>query len=237
MYQEGNMTTSNRYFVMRFNGVVGARLKYNSSTWVTTSDIRFKKNVKKINNCCDKLSKINGINYRFTRDPYEVDRIGLSAQEVKEVFPELVSTFYDHEPYADESEPQQEILGIRYSELIPVLVNGINELSKTNKKTGMNENTNNSKNNIKNENMGLSFINELRPVTYDMDDTKHHGLVIDEVKSTLDTLSIPMEEIGIINGVSGMSGCYEINYKELVTPLIKAVQELSARVATLEALQ
>ena len=153
----------------------------------------------------------------------------------------ILNTFggYVEEPILDDdgNETGETFYGLRYSSFIPPMIKSIQSLSKSNKKTGMNENTNNSKNNIKNENMGLSFINELRPVTYDMDDTKHHGLVIDEVKSTLDTLSIPMEEIGIINGVSGMSGCYEINYKELVTPLIKAVQELSARVATLEALQ
>jgi hypothetical protein len=202
------------------------------------SDISEQDSVNFINELTPK--KYNFIDTNSNREGYL--HYGLMAQDVKTCMQSC--NFNDFGGYVedialDDDGNQTGSTGyaLKYAEFIPPMIKSIQSLSKTNKKTGMNENTNNSKNNIKNENIGLSFINELRPVTYDMDDTKHHGLVIDEVKSTLDTLSIPMEEIGIINGVSGMSGCYEINYKELVTPLIKAVQELSARVATLEALQ
>jgi hypothetical protein len=278
MYQKGNMTISNRSFIMKFNNKDGAgddagvkinrnnefvpysdnKMSLGSSclkwteVWavdgtINPSDQTLKKDISDISEE-DSLKFISGLTpkkYNFidsssNREGYL--HYGLMAQDVKICMQSC--NFNDFGGYVEDIELDEDGnqtgptgYGLRYSSFIPPIIKSIQSLSKTNKKTGMNENTNNSKNNIKNENMGLSFINELRPVTYDMDDTKHHGLVIDEVKSTLDTLSIPMEEIGIINGVSGISGCYEINYKELVTPLIKAVQELSARVATLEALQ
>jgi len=273
MYQQGNATSSNRRFIMKFNStnngiridngggfvpdvdntmVLGSSCRrwiqvYATIGIINTSDQTLKKDISDISEE-DSIKFISGLTpkkYNFINPNSNKEgylHYGLMSQDVKTCMQSCnFNDFggYVEEPMLDDdgNETGETFYGLRYSSFIPPMIKSIQSLSKSNKKIGMNENTNNSKNNIKNENIGLSFINELRPVTYDMDDTKHHGLVIDEVKSTLDTLSIPMEEIGIINGVSGMSGCYEINYKELVTPLIKAVQELSARVATLEALQ
>jgi hypothetical protein len=62
----------------------------------------------------------------------------------------------------------------------------------------------------------------------------HHGLIAQEVKQTLDSLGI---DFGGYQDHSVKDGCdvLSIGYTELVAPLIKAVQELSARVAALEA--
>jgi hypothetical protein len=62
----------------------------------------------------------------------------------------------------------------------------------------------------------------------------HHGLIAQEVKAVT-------EELGIDFGgyqdhsVNGGDDILSIGYDELVAPLIKAVQELSAKVAELEA--
>ncbi|NDC49350.1 MAG: hypothetical protein EBZ61_09805 [Micrococcales bacterium] len=57
----------------------------------------------------------------------------------------------------------------------------------------------------------------------------HQGLIAQEVKAALDQLGI--DSAIWINGGDGVQG---LRYEELIAPLIKAVQELSVRVQTLE---
>jgi len=57
----------------------------------------------------------------------------------------------------------------------------------------------------------------------------HQGLIAQEVKAVLDQLGI--DSAMWINGEDGVQG---LRYEELIAPLIKAVQELSARIQTLE---
>lgn len=103
--------------------------------------------------------------------------------------------------------------------------------------------------------LGLEFIEALRPVDYrwDMredyvdddgepaprDGSKkrqrfHHGLIAQEVKETIDGLGVDFggyQDHAVAGGAEVMT----IGYDELIAPLIKAVQQLSARVAELEA--
>lgn len=104
--------------------------------------------------------------------------------------------------------------------------------------------------------LGLDFVEKLRPVDFrwnyredyrdpetgeavDNDGSKkrarfHHGLIAQEVQSVI-------AETGVDFGgfqdhkIAGGSDVLTIGYEELVAPLIKAVQELSARVKELEA--
>lgn len=78
--------------------------------------------------------------------------------------------------------------------------------------------------------LGLGFINALRPISYRWrkgeDHRRHYGLVAQEVKQVLDAAGAEF-------------GGYEegeklgLNYAQFVAPLIRAVQELSAQVAEL----
>jgi hypothetical protein len=73
---------------------------------------------------------------------------------------------------------------------------------------------------------GLEVINELNPVAYDWkaDGKSDEGLIAQEVKEL------------VPNAVSeNEDGYYQMDYSKLVTPLIKAVQELTAKVESLEA--
>ena len=115
----------------------------------------------------------------------------------------------------------------------------------------------NSKENIVSSDLGLDFINQLRPVsykwkdytstkTYTDDDGKefteeiehkhtrtHYGLIAQEVKTTLDNLEkTPVEFAGWTEDDEGKQG---LRYSELIAPMIKAIQELSGQVATLTA--
>jgi hypothetical protein len=82
-----------------------------TGTLVETSSKRFKKNIKPITNQLKKLVKLQGVEYdRIATGKHE---IGLIAEEVEKVYPDLVS-------------PNTE--GIQYSKLTSILVESIKEL-------------------------------------------------------------------------------------------------------------
>jgi hypothetical protein len=107
------------------------------------------------------------------------------------------------------------------------------------------------KTNVQDDSLGLSFINRLRPVTFnwkaspDIDPslpyynevnkrdttTVIHGLVAQEVKAALDA-----EGCSTFNGwdAGNEDTIQAISREMFISPLIKAIQELTARVASLE---
>ena len=106
------------------------------------------------------------------------------------------------------------------------------------------------KKNIKNSTLGLNFINDLRPVTFEWKpnnqfpkdfseyneenymtlDVTMHGMIAQEVKSALDNA-----EVNDFGGwKEDKDGSQRISQEMFVYPLIKAVQELSAQVTTLQ---
>lgn len=110
---------------------------------------------------------------------------------------------------------------------------------------------------IKDTALGLDFINELRPVEYRWDmrddyivveDGKikhlpkdgskkrnrfHQGLIAQEVKEVCERLGVDFGGLQH-HAVNGGDDVMTIGYAELIGPLIKAVQELSARIDALE---
>ena len=85
------------------------------------------------------------------------------------------------------------------------------------------------KENIQPETLGLNFINALLPVTYNMigKQRKAHGFIHDQVAPLI---SGDNDSLNIINP-DGMGG---VDYMSLIAPLVKSVQELSAKVTALE---
>jgi len=101
--------------------VASSKLTFNPSTGQLTatdlnssSDARLKKDVLTVTSALDKVDALRGVT--FTWKDSNVKAIGLIAQEVKEVLPEIVST--DDDGY----------MGIRYTNVIGVLVEAIKEL-------------------------------------------------------------------------------------------------------------
>lgn len=106
------------------------------------------------------------------------------------------------------------------------------------------------KTDIKDTDLGLEFIEKLRPVKFrwdyredyedgqEKDGTRsgerfHEGLIAQEVKAVMDEMGV--EFAGYQDHkVNGGQDVLTIGYTELISPLIKAVQELSAQVRTLE---
>ncbi len=85
------------------------------------------------------------------------------------------------------------------------------------------------KKNIENETLGLSFINALIPRSYIMREgngNKCHGLIAQEVQEL-----IPNNDNLVCDNGDGTLG---FDYNGIVSPLIKAIQELSAKVDSLQ---
>jgi hypothetical protein len=105
-----------------------------------------------------------------------------------------------------------------------------------------------TKTNIKDSNLGLEFINKLRPVTYETKPSAEYpkefgvknpikkksgktwdGLIAQEVKQVMDDM-----DVGFSGWSEGVNTKQTLAYGKLVMPLIKAVQELSSKVEDLE---
>lgn len=113
-----------------------------------------------------------------------------------------------------------------------------------------------TKNSITESDLGLNFIDSLRPVSYKYNVGKneivrdedgeitgsvekpgnrvHYGLIAQEVKQTLDELGV--EDFGgwVLDDIEDPDSTQALRYEEFISPLIKAVQELSAKVKQLE---
>ena len=109
----GNGTASNAVsdaFVVRFNG--NATL---SGDLTINSDERLKDNIQPLGSTLNKLHQIEAKTYSLKKDEEHTPKIGVLAQEVQAVFPELVTEGVDG------------ILSVNYQGLVPVLINAINE--------------------------------------------------------------------------------------------------------------
>lgn len=84
------------------------------------SDIRVKKNIKKIQNALDKVLSLNGVTY--DRIDQNIRQTGLIAQEVEKILPEAVITG----EYGD----IKDFKSVAYGNLVGLLVESIKELNK-----------------------------------------------------------------------------------------------------------
>ena len=111
----GNGTASNAKsdaFKVLFNGdaTVSNDLTVSGDV-VISSDARLKSNIVSLGSTLPKLLQIDGKSYEMKGK----QKIGVLAQEIKEVFPELVS------------EDDNEMLAVNYQGLVPVLINALKE--------------------------------------------------------------------------------------------------------------
>jgi Chaperone of endosialidase len=83
---------------------------------IQTSDIRLKKNIHPLKFSSAALMQLQPVSYNWKDKPVAAGKIGLIAQEVKKIIPEVVA-----------GNEQKEMLGINYPELIPVLIATIKE--------------------------------------------------------------------------------------------------------------
>ncbi len=87
---------------------------------VNTSDKRLKTNITPISNALSQVTKLNGVYYNWYDNPDGNKRIGLIAQDVEKVVPELV--------FKNEKSPEK-YLGVHYDNIGPLLIEAIKELA------------------------------------------------------------------------------------------------------------
>ena len=90
------------------------------------SDVRYKKNITPLTGSLDNVSKLNGVSYFWKADEFPdkkftgTKQIGVIAQEIEKIYPELVLT--DAKGYKS----------VDYAKLTPILVEAIKELKSKN---------------------------------------------------------------------------------------------------------
>jgi len=106
---------------------------YASNGTIQTSDIRDKENINQLNYGLTDIMELNPVSYNWKGKSTEDKKLGLIAQELLDVIPEVVKT-HDEEIVDEETGETQTIelerYGVYYSDLIPVLINGIQDQQK-----------------------------------------------------------------------------------------------------------
>jgi hypothetical protein len=99
-------------------GKSGARW---SAVWsangvIQTSDARLKTDIEPLQYGLKEVLKLRPVSFRWKNDQAGMRKLGLLAQEVQAVIPEVIS-----------GNEKTDVLGMNYAELIPVLINAIKE--------------------------------------------------------------------------------------------------------------
>ena len=90
------------------------------------SDIRLKEQIITIPNALEKVTKLRGVEY--TRTSTQEREIGVIAQEVKEIVPELVSITNENAPGTDTEGGWPDIHVMKYQNTVGLLIEAIKEL-------------------------------------------------------------------------------------------------------------
>jgi hypothetical protein len=116
---EGNLNVTGRITALNLNS--------NHSRFHTTSDRRWKKDIKTLDNSLDKITALRGVSYQWRQNEFpdknfsDGTQIGVIAQEMEAIFPELVST--NSEGYKS----------VAYSNLVAPLIEAVKVLEQQNK--------------------------------------------------------------------------------------------------------
>jgi len=109
-------TDSNNTLYIVNQATTGVYIATGGTSWTGISDERLKTDLKPIENGIEKVNSLRAVTGRFKTDEIGKSRSFLIAQDVQAVLPEAVSVGKD------------EMLGIQYTEVIPLLVSAIKEL-------------------------------------------------------------------------------------------------------------
>ncbi len=113
-YGIGDGTTPGATYALDVSGSIGATADVVA---YVSSDKRLKDNIKNIANPLEKLEKLNGVEFDWNdkQDLYEGHDIGVIAQEVEEVLPEIVDTRQDGHK------------AVKYDRMVALLIEAVKE--------------------------------------------------------------------------------------------------------------
>ena len=119
----GGLTATSLGIGMAASATAGRIDATNDIVAYSSSDIRFKENITPIENALDKISKISGNTYDWKAENkaehgYEGNDVGVIAQEIEAVLPQLVQT------------RENGFKAVKYDKLVTLLIEGIKEQQK-----------------------------------------------------------------------------------------------------------
>jgi hypothetical protein len=116
---------------IRAGSTGGVKLSIGATSFVSDSDIRLKNKISDIDNALESILKLETLKFNWKYDSELENKkayFGLNAQNVQEILPELIDVGRD----------DMQTLGVKYTELIPVLVKAIQELNEKLDKNNIN---------------------------------------------------------------------------------------------------
>lgn len=99
---------------------------------IQTSDARDKTNIRNLNYGLKEIMQLHTVRYNWKDAVEEGDKLGIVAQEIQQVLPEVVRN-WDYsidEQTGKKTKVTSDKLGVAYSDIIPVLINSIQEQQK-----------------------------------------------------------------------------------------------------------
>jgi len=112
------VNSSGNYAWLKDNNTIIAEIDGSNGNWVPGSDRKLKKDIEQLeDNQLEKIMQLRPSSYVFKNQKGEDRSFGLIAQEVRKVYPNIV---------VEMGEGGQQ-LGVSYTELIPVLIAGMQE--------------------------------------------------------------------------------------------------------------
>ncbi len=110
-------SSGSSYFGIKHSGSWQTWLTTSNGSWVTSSDSRLKNVLGQVENACDKLKGVQAVYFEFKADPSKTRKLGLLAQEIQAICPEIVTTGPDDH------------LALSYQDTTPMLLAAIKELT------------------------------------------------------------------------------------------------------------
>jgi hypothetical protein len=96
------------------------RTLYTNNNPSVSSDVRLKENISGITYGLNEVLQLRPVTYNYKNETSKEKKMGLIAQEVRSIIPEIV----------DEGNDSLKILSVKYGDLIPVLIKAVQELDK-----------------------------------------------------------------------------------------------------------
>lgn len=99
-----------------------------------TSDLRLKTDIQPLENSLDKILKLQGVSFNWKKELWEEKanenpdgEIGLIAQQVEEVIPEVVREIEIAPNFKIDPEDRMKVKGVKYENLVALLIEGMKE--------------------------------------------------------------------------------------------------------------
>jgi hypothetical protein len=115
--------------VLHVNGIA----RSTQSSWDTSSDERVKTNITELSGSLDKILSLRPVTYEYVEDyasgseSLQGVKTNFIAQEVKEVFPQMVRTVHEEYGQGEDKKVIEDFHVLNTGEMIPLIVGAIKE--------------------------------------------------------------------------------------------------------------